>query len=133
MYHKFLLMMVLFGELGVKEPDPRIQEYLSHSGLKGNYAWCASFGGWALKQAQLPYLKTGLSRRYLSYGHPTKNPEPLDIVVFKRDETKGHLGFFLGYDKNGDIIVLSGNQTNQVKVDIYKKNKLLGFRTIRSN
>ena len=70
----------------------------------------------------------------MNWGEAVDDPQEGDVVVLwreSRDSWKGHVGFFSGYDDNGDIKVLGGNQGDSVSIKSYSKNRLLGFR--RSN
>lgn len=134
---KILLFSVLLSYLGIKEPDQKIQDFLSISGLKGDYAWCASFVGYTLKESGLPYMRTSIARDYLKYGDETINPEFLDIAVFRRkggESWQGHVGYFLGFTIDKEyVIVLGGNQSDSVNVSTYKISDLLGFRKVQLN
>ncbi|WP_226573946.1 C40 family peptidase [Acuticoccus sediminis] len=46
----------------------------------------------------------------------------------KRDGWQGHGGFDAGRAKNGDILVLGGNQGDAVSIRPYSANQLLGYR-----
>ncbi|MCL2915995.1 hypothetical protein L2725_19835 [Shewanella corallii] len=41
----------------------------------------------------------------------------------------GHVGFFAGFDGN-DVLVLGGNQSDEVNVGRYPASKLLGIRRL---
>jgi len=53
------------------------------------------------------------------------------VVVFwrgKRDGWHSHVGFYAGCAKNGDILVLGGNQGDGVSIRPYPADRLLGYR-----
>lgn len=95
-------------------------------------AWCAAFVGSMLKRAGLPHTGELTARSYLDWGRPVEleNAREGDLVVFwrgSRDGWQGHVGFFVGM--NGDrILVLGGNQSNEVNVQGYSVDRLLGVR-----
>ncbi|CDN96091.1 TIGR02594 family protein [Agrobacterium tumefaciens] len=93
--------------------------------------WCAAFVNAVLATQGIEGTGKLNARSFLNFGLPTDNPQPGDVVVFKRgnSEIQGHVGFFNGFDQNGNIIVTGGNQSNSVKTSTYKKEDLLGFRT----
>lgn len=98
---------------------------------KDETPWCAAFANWCLKQADLPYQETLNARSFLNIGYETENPKPFDVVVFWRKSKKGaygHVAFYINEDDTG-IYVLGGNQSNQVNIRKYPKNRLLGYRT----
>lgn len=71
------------------------------------------------------------ARSFLNWGTETTEPQLGDIVVLSRgdpDGWKGHVGFFKGFDANGDILILGGNQGDSVSVSSYSKDRLLGYR-----
>jgi uncharacterized protein (TIGR02594 family) len=127
------------NEIGVHEIEghessDRILEYLKTTNLPAavlldSTPWCAAFVNWCLIQAGKPSLNTAWARSFLNYGTPTTTPNRGDIVVFERGDG-GHVGFFDSYTPNGNILVLGGNQSDQVKYSEYSKSKLLGFRKI---
>lgn len=93
--------------------------------------WCAAFVNAVLATQGIEGTGKLNARSFMSFGMATDNPQPGDIVVFSRgnDPSKGHVGFFQGFDANGNIIVTGGNQSNSVKTSTYNKADLLGFRT----
>lgn len=91
-------------------------------------AWCAAF-----LDAVLGGKGTGQlnARSYLTWGNPVNDPKVGDVVVLRRpggEAWQGHVGLFAGFDDNGDIRVLGGNQSDSVSVDSYNKDDLLAFR-----
>lgn len=95
-------------------------------------AWCAAFVDAVLHKSNLGGGTGKLNARsYLNWGVPVDTPRRGDVVVFSRGDPngwQGHVGFFEGYDSNGNIRVLGGNQGNQVSVTSYSPDRLLGFR-----
>lgn len=137
------VLKVAKGELGVKEFIPGsnkvIEKYHAYStvsnktGVDDSVPWCASFVCYVLETAGFKSTNSKSARSYEKYGSATKSPDPGDIVVFWRGEKssgKGHVAFFLEYDKDGDIVCLGGNQSNKVCVATYSKDQLIGFRRI---
>lgn len=111
-----------------------IGDYLRTGGANLNpqqLAWCAAFVNSTLKQSGLPTTGSNLARSFLGYGQPVNQPQRGDIAVFSRGDPNGpygHVGFFAGYDPQGRIQVLGGNQGNSVSVAAYDPSRLLGFR-----
>ncbi|MDX0262437.1 TIGR02594 family protein [Sinorhizobium meliloti] len=92
--------------------------------------WCAAFVNAVLGAQGIEGTGKLNARSFLNFGMPTDAPKPGDIVVMSRGSgAQGHVGFFQGYDANGNILVLGGNQSNSVKVSAYGTDRLLGFRT----
>jgi uncharacterized protein (TIGR02594 family) len=95
--------------------------------------WCAGFVNGVLGAQGIKGTGSLAARSFLNFGNATDNPKPGDIVVLGRggDPSKGHVGFFQGYDANGRILVLGGNQgaDGRVSVSSQSPDNLLGFRT----
>ena len=124
-------------QIGLNERDQSaaIQDYLSTGGVNldpTTTAWCAAFVNATLAQNGMEGTGSNLARSFMQWGQETSEPKTGDLAVFSRGDPSGpygHVGFFNGYDENGDILVLGGNQGDSVKVSPYSKNRLLGFRT----
>lgn len=98
--------------------------------------WCASFVGSVLAQLGLPHTGKLNARSYLEWGDevPLERAHRGDVVVFwrgSRDSWKGHVGFYEGVDRQGNILVLGGNQGNRVSVAPYSRERLLSVRRLR--
>lgn len=93
--------------------------------------WCAAFVNSVLGAQGIEGTGSLAARSFLNFGRATDAPKPGDIVVLSRgsDPNAGHVGFFRGYDANGNILVYGGNQSDGVNVQAYSSERLLGFRT----
>ena len=94
--------------------------------------WCASFVGAMLQRAGLESTRKLNARSYINWGEPVslQSAEHGDIVVFWRGDRhgwQGHVGFFDG-KRGDDIIVLGGNQNNEVNRSPYPVDRLLSIR-----
>jgi uncharacterized protein (TIGR02594 family) len=129
-------------ELGTFEwadgSNPRVVQYFKDAGhpevVDDAVAWCAAFVGAMNARAGTP--KTGKlnARSYQSWGEevPLSSAREGDIVVFWRnspDSWQGHVGFFVRRDGNS-IIVLGGNQRDQVSEAPYNVDRLLSVRRL---
>jgi len=92
--------------------------------------WCAAFANAVIQSTGGKGTGSLGARSFLDWGTPTDNPKKGDIVVFSRgsDPNKGHVGFFVGMDENGNYLVLGGNQGNKVGVGTYPASRFLGAR-----
>ncbi len=125
-------------QLGMNERDQNValSEYLSNGGVNLDpavTAWCAAYVNATLKQAGMEGTGSNLARSFLEWGQEVKDPRKGDIVVFSRGDPNGpygHVGFFDGYNEDGTIRVLGGNQGSAGAVSIanYGQDRLLGFR-----
>jgi len=92
--------------------------------------WCAAFVNGVLGASGVGGNGSLSARSFMNFGKPVDTPRMGDIVVLSRgsDPSKGHVGFFQGFDANGNIVVLGGNQGNKVSVATYGRDRLVGFR-----
>lgn len=98
-------------------------------------AWCAAFVGAMLKRAGYEHTGKLNARSYLGWGDEVSIDDAClgDVVVFSRGDPngwQGHVAFFHGFTADGNILVLGGNQRNQVNIMSYRKSRLLGFRRV---
>jgi uncharacterized protein (TIGR02594 family) len=122
--------------LGLNENDKAtaLNEYLSNGGVNLDpavTAWCAAFVNATLAQSGMQGTGSNLARSYLEWGQPVDKPQRGDVAVFSRGDPNGpygHVGFFEGYNADGSIRVLGGNQGDAVSVSSYGADQLLGFR-----
>jgi len=125
-------------QLGMNERDQNaaLAEYLSNGGVNLDpavTAWCAAYVNATLAQTGMEGTGSNLARSFLDWGQEVKDPRKGDIVVFSRGDPNGpygHVGFFDGYNADGTIRVLGGNQGSAGEVSIanYSPDRLLGFR-----
>jgi uncharacterized protein (TIGR02594 family) len=97
--------------------------------------WCGAFVAYILEQQGMPIPKHPLwSRSYLEWGIEVAEPRYGDLVVFKSQDStwQGHVGFYIA-DLGNDMLVLGGNQSDQVKYSRYSKSLLLGIRRFSSD
>lgn len=126
-------------EIGVKERPgaehhPRILEYQEATKLlegADEVPWCSAFVCWVMEQTGIRSTRSAAARSWLKWGKPLDNPLPGCVVVLSRksaDNPKsGHVGLYVRTDGH-DVIVLGGNQGNQVCVRPYAESRVLGYR-----
>jgi uncharacterized protein (TIGR02594 family) len=93
--------------------------------------WCSAFCNFVTWLLRLPRSKSLLARSWLKVGTPI----PLqaahaedDVVVFSHGDG-GHVGFYAGVEGDS-ILVLGGNQHDEVCVAPFPKSLLLGVRRL---
>ncbi len=104
--------------------------------------WCSAFTNYIAWLLRLPRSKSLRARSWLKVGIPIPADEAevgFDVVILKRGKgaqpgpdvikAPGHVGFFAGFDGN-DVLVLGGNQSDEVNVGRYPASKLLGIRRL---
>lgn len=120
--------------IGKGEADAAIQDYLTTGGQNldpQTTAWCAAAVNASLSKAGVQGTGSNMARSFLDWGSAVDKPQVGDLAVFSRGDPNGvfgHVGFFDGYNEDGTIRVLGGNQGDSVSVSSYSPSNLLGFR-----
>lgn len=95
-------------------------------------SWCGAFVGGVLKEAGLPIVSGGAAARaWLKLPVKLDRPAVGCIVVFWRgskDGWSGHVGFVVGQDQGGNLMVLGGNQGDAVNIKPFGRDRVLGYR-----
>jgi uncharacterized protein (TIGR02594 family) len=123
-------------QIGLNENDraAAISDFISTGGANLDpvtRAWCADFVNASLSKAGIQGTGSGMARSFLDWGQPVDQPQQGDIAVFRRGDPSGpygHVGFFDGYNEDGSIRILGGNQGDAVSIANYSADDLLGFR-----
>lgn len=133
-------LKIAIRETGVKEyaeaaDNPRIVEYHQTTTLGPRYAsqdetpWCSSFVNWCFEKAGYEGSDSAMARSWLHWGKELATSQRGCVVIFSRppNPASGHVGFYMG-ETDDRIRVLGGNQSNEVNVSGYRKNRLIGYR-----
>ncbi len=101
--------------------------------VRDEVAWCAAYCGASLERAGIRSTRSLMARSYLAWGAALAEPRMGAVAVFSRgsDPALGHVGFWLG-ESDGEVVLLGGNQGNQVSVVRYSKERLIGLRWLLS-
>lgn len=128
------------NELGVSEipgpkNNPRILEYQKFTTLKASddeVPWCSAFANFSMIGAGQKGTWSAAARSWLAYGTGLTVPAYGCIVVLRRGKSnwQGHVGFYVGTDKNGNYMILGGNQSNKVSIQPFKATDVLGLRWV---
>jgi len=94
--------------------------------------WCAGFVGGVLEELGIRSTRSAAARSYhwKRWGRVLKEPCVGAIVVFWRKKRKGpygHVGFVVGRDQHGNLMVLGGNQGNAVTIKPFGLNRVLSY------
>lgn len=115
--------------------NPKILEWfkkVGHAWVKNDeLPWCAAFVGGVLEECGIQSAGKLQARSYLKWGRFLDNPTQGCVVVFWRGSKlgfKGHIGFVVGQTKDGDLMVLGGNQGDAVNIRRFKRDRVLGYR-----
>lgn len=93
--------------------------------------WCAGFVGAVLEEAGIESTRSGMARSYEKWGIGFTTPPLGSIVVFWRGSPKsksGHVGFLVGRDINGNLMILGGNQGDEVSIKPFSADRVLSYR-----
>lgn len=125
--------------------NPNIKALWDEIGYDGSKfadqtAWCAVFASAVLKRSGNKYLKTASSQAYKNYGKEVahiRDAKVGDLVVFYRkgkNSNMGHIGFYAGKYTDTHIMVLGGNQSDNLNIRSFKRldtSKGWGITSIR--
>lgn len=90
--------------------------------------WCGMFVADCLTQFNYKVPKHFYrAKAWLDYGVQIQVPCLGCIVIFER-KGGGHVGFVVGRDHAGHLLVLGGNQKNMVRIDQFDTDRVLGYR-----
>ena len=90
-------------------------------------AWCGGLVRHCLDFARLAYPKEWYrAKSYLELPVKLSRPAYGCIVVFGRDGG-GHVGFVVGKDQHGNLMVLGGNQGDAVNIKPFPTSRVLGY------
>lgn len=91
-------------------------------------AWCGVFVAHCLKTAGFSLPKHWYrALDWLNWGVEISAPCYGCIVVFKRNGG-GHVGFCVGKDKQGRLLILGGNQGDAVSIAPFRIERVVGYR-----
>ncbi|MFM5744401.1 TIGR02594 family protein [Aeromonas veronii] len=101
---------------------------IKRGGIKDDETpWCASFVGACLERVGIQSTRFEGARSYVSWGEKLDKPVAGCVVVFSRDGG-GHVGFVVGQDQSGNLLVLGGNQDDAVNVKSFKRHRVTAYR-----
>lgn len=101
---------------------------IKRGGIKDDETpWCAAFVGACLEVTGIRSTRFESAKSYLDWGLKLDIPTPGCIVVFSR-EGGGHVGFVVGKDIENNLLVLGGNQGDEVNIRAFKGDRVAGYR-----
>lgn len=96
--------------------------------LEDETAWCGTFVAHCLKEAGHDIPRHWYrAKAYLDWGVKIDRPCVGCVVIFDR-VGGGHVGFVVGKDNAGRLLVLGGNQSNQVSIAPFDRSRVIGYR-----
>lgn len=121
------------GTREIKGPkhEPKILAWwkaIKRAGIKDDETpWCAAFVGGCLEAAGIVSSRFESAKSYESWGAPLSAPAYGCVVVFSRDGG-GHVGFVVGRDERGGLLVLGGNQGDAVNIKSFDRSRVTAYR-----
>jgi len=93
-------------------------------------AWCGAATAYVFAKAGLDkHIPKDFYRAksWAASGTPLNKPAYGCVVVFTRNGG-GHVGIVVGQDKKGNLMVWGGNQSDQISIAPFDKNRVLAYR-----
>lgn len=94
--------------------------------------WCGAYVGGSLVETGIAPPKGAASARsFLDMPVKLDKPAYGCIVIFwrgSRHGASGHVGFVVGIDRHGNLMVLGGNQSDKVSIVPFDTARVLGYR-----
>lgn len=121
------------SEIAGKQHSKRVLSYWELSKLyfsDDETPWCAGFVGAMLEDCGIRSTRSGMARSYENWGQPC-GAIPGAIVTFWRGSKSsgsGHVGFVVGKDQYGNLMVLGGNQGDAVNIKPFTTSRVTGYR-----
>lgn len=89
--------------------------------------WCAAFVGAMLEDCGIISSRFESAKSYLTWGRSLPQPCLGAIAVLER-QGGGHVGFVVGRDGQGRILLLGGNQSDEVNIRAFPVSRIVGYR-----
>ena len=124
-------------EIAGKANNPQVVRYQKATGLAASEdetPWCGSFIAWLMQQSGIAYnvKDAAWAKSWLDWGVALKEPVVGAVVVMQRgtDPATGHVTMFAGWtdDTKTAFNALGGNQSNMVKISVFSRVNVLGWR-----
>ncbi|EBX2183617.1 TIGR02594 family protein [Salmonella enterica subsp. enterica serovar Aba] len=117
----------------IKGPQhaPQILQYwrdIKRGGIKDDETpWCAAFVGAMLERAGIPSSRFESAKSYLEWGNALKEAAYGCVAVLSR-AGGGHVGFVVGRNAAGDLMILGGNQADAVNIKAFPCPRVSDYR-----
>jgi uncharacterized protein (TIGR02594 family) len=90
--------------------------------------WCGTFVAACMQKAGVGLPKHWYrAKGWLDWGTPLSGPAVGAVVIFERDGG-GHVGIVTGRSTAGNLLVLGGNQGDEVRESPFGFKRVLGYR-----
>ena len=94
--------------------------------------WCAGYACGVLEEAGIRSPRSAAARSFYwkGWGRALSGPAVGCVVSMWRGSKKGaygHVGFVVGKDRFGNLMVIGGNQGNRVSIRPFNRNRVLSY------
>tara|TARA_R110000772_G_scaffold8737_2_gene28925 strand:- start:5162 stop:5647 length:486 start_codon:yes stop_codon:yes gene_type:complete len=118
-------------EIKGKKHSPTILGWLSNLNAwwsDDETPWCGVFVAHCLNKYNYKIPKLYMrAKAWLDWGVEIPEPKHGCLVIFNRSGG-GHVGFVVGKDYTGRLLVLGGNQGNKVSIAPFDTDRVVGYR-----
>lgn len=90
--------------------------------------WCSAFVGAMFEDVGIRSTRFESARSWETWGRPLARPVYGCVVTFVRPGGGGHVGFVVGQDEHGNLLVLGGNQRDSVNVMTFDRRRVTSYR-----
>ena len=123
------------SQIGVKEIAGEIDQlqilsYFGATTFKASHdevPWCAAFVCWCLENEGITATRSAWALSFKNWGTELKFPERYCIAIFKRNGG-GHVGFVVGITDDNCLLILGGNQHNEVNITKFSMADAISYR-----
>lgn len=116
--------------VGTKAHNPTILGWLRKLGAwwaEDETPWCGVFVGAVLQASNRKVVKHWYrAKDWVNGGTQLSKPAYGCLVVFNRNGG-GHVGFVVGQDAKGNLMVLGGNQGNRVTIAAFDRSRVVAY------
>lgn len=90
--------------------------------------WCSAFVGAMFEAVGVRSTRFESAKSWETWGQALARPVFGCVVTFWRPGGGGHVGFLLGQDMQGNLLVLGGNQEDEVNVRAFSPRRVTSYR-----
>jgi uncharacterized protein (TIGR02594 family) len=107
----------------------RMWKAIKRGGIKDDETpWCSAFVGACLEEAGIVSSRYESAKSYLAWGIPCNLIYGCVLVLTRSGGSGYHVGYAVGIDADGNVQVLSGNQSDSVSIASFNPNRIVARR-----
>lgn len=91
--------------------------------------WCSAFVNKIMGDSGIPGTGIGMARSWLDWGKECPPCYGAIVCLWRKDKDSpfGHVGFLIRQHQDA-LYIYGGNQSDKVKISVYPRGRLLGYR-----